>query len=76
MDACLTIHADQETRIERVISRDGAKRVDVMARMHNQLSDEFRLSMSDYVIDNNGDQLLLPQVLKKHKLFLALARKK
>ena len=58
---------NSELRIERVMKRDSVTREEVMNRMENQWTDDKKIALSDYVIDNNGDQMLLPQVLKIHE---------
>ena len=53
-----------EERIERVMKRDGVSRDDVLSRINHQMSDEERIRLSDYIIDNNSDSLIIPQILK------------
>ena len=45
---------DKESRIKRLMKRDGLERHSIMDRMANQLSDEEKLLMADVVIDNSG----------------------
>jgi dephospho-CoA kinase len=51
-DIVISVIAPLETRIQRVIQRDGATRDDVLKRIKNQWTDEERLSKSQYVIEN------------------------
>ncbi len=51
-DAIITVTAPLEIRIERVISRDGSTREQVLKRIQNQWSDEMRIAKSDFVIEN------------------------
>ena len=48
------VDADLETRISRVMSRDGISRQAIMDRIHRQMSSEKKREMADYVIDNSG----------------------
>ena len=48
------VDADLETRISRVMSRDGISRQAIMERIHRQMSSEKKREMADYVIDNSG----------------------
>ena len=66
LDAVITVFADPELRIERVMQRDGVLREHVMERMKNQWPDEKKNTMADFVIFNNGKELLIPQVEKVH----------
>jgi dephospho-CoA kinase len=42
-----------------------------MARMNKQMSEETKLSLSDFIIINDEVQLVLPQVLQLHKKFVS-----
>ena len=66
LDKVITVYAPIELRLQRVISRDGATEEAVKARMARQLSDEEKVRQSHYVIVNDGQQALIPQVLKIH----------
>ena len=74
LDKIITVFAPIETRIERVLLRGGGalKRTDVEARISNQMPDEEKMKQSDFIIYNDGSQLLLPQVLAIHQLSLLL----
>ena len=62
-DCIIVVVADQETRIKRVIQRDGISREQVMQRMQHQLSQDEKISRADFVIHNQGNELLIPRVL-------------
>ena len=50
------IVVDREIAIERSMSRDGSDRQAVESRLDAQLENDERISKSDVVIENNGDQ--------------------
>jgi dephospho-CoA kinase len=52
LDGLVVVTADNETRIGRVIQRDGSTRAKVLARMAAQLPIEEKIRVADYVIDN------------------------
>ncbi len=53
---CLvSVVADREARIERIIARDGISRLDAEKRIGSQISDGELISRTDYVIYNNSD---------------------
>lgn len=54
-DVVISVVVDIETRIARTIKRDGLSREEILARINNQISDEERITKSDFIIDNNGD---------------------
>lgn len=52
-----------EIRIQRVMSRDGLKREEIIARMKNQMSREEKIKFADEVIENNlGREELLSNI--------------
>lgn len=67
MDKTITIASSKEIRLERVLKRDNSSKKEVLARMSNQWSDQRKESAADYIIKNDGLQMLLPQVLKIHQ---------
>jgi dephospho-CoA kinase len=66
-DATIVVIADESIRIERVCKRDGSAPETVKARIEQQWPEYRRLQLADYIIDNNGSQPLIPQVLKVHQ---------
>jgi len=66
LDITINVHADELIRIERVIKRDKTNAESVISRMKNQFNDTERIKLADYTIYNNGDMMLLPQVLGIH----------
>ena len=54
-DALIVVTASPETRIARVIGRDGVREEEVRARMRAQLPQEEKVRLATHVIDNDGD---------------------
>lgn len=69
-DKIIVVSADEELRISRVIKRDGSTREMVINRIKNQLSDEYKCKNSDFVIYNNENDFIIPQVISIHKKLL------
>ena len=53
-DLIVVVTASRETRIKRIITRDGISANDADKRISSQLSDEFLSSRADFIITNNG----------------------
>lgn len=53
-DTVLAVTADEETRISRIISRDGIDRKSALERIHAQKDESSYTSRADYVIRNDG----------------------
>lgn len=58
-------------KIHRVMQRDGITKDQVDARMRNQISDTIKMRLCDYVIENNNQQMVIPQVLEIDKAIRA-----
>lgn len=63
-DYTILVVADEELRIHRVQQRDQMNREEVLARMKNQWSDNDKVPLASFIIDNNANSLIVPQVLK------------
>ena len=72
-DKIVVVVAPLEERIERVMLRDGLSREDVMARVDNQLPQEEKTKMADFVILNSDRDQALIQALEIHRQLKALA---
>lgn len=59
----VSVLADSETRLHRILTRDHISTEEALQRMHAQKSDHFFRTHSDYVIENNlGAEHLAPKV--------------
>ena len=67
VDRVATVVAPVEQRIERVIQRNKLSREQVMERMKNQMDDETRIKLSDYVINNSENDMIITAILEIHK---------
>lgn len=63
VDETITIYAPLEMRIERVIKRDNTSREKVLDRIKNQMSDEEKIKLSNFVIVNDNKKSLIEQVI-------------
>ena len=69
LDKIITVFAPQSVRLERVILRGGnLTKQDIEARMSKQLPEEEKMKRSNFIIYNDGEQELIPQVMKIHRL--------
>lgn len=67
VDRIATVVAPVEERVERVIHRNRLSREQVMDRMRNQMDDDSRKKLSDYVIHNSETDMIIPAILKIHE---------
>ena len=67
-DRTILILADEKIRISRVVKRDHVPEAIVKQRISNQMADSEKAKLADYIIDNNGGKLVIPQILKIDQL--------
>ena len=72
LDKTILIFAPEDERILRVMKRDRTSKEQVLSRINNQMADSERLKYADFIIDNDGKQMLISQV---KEVFLALCSK-
>ena len=54
MDRTVVVSSDEESRIRRVVARDGVSREQALARIHAQMPEEQKCLRADYILLNNG----------------------
>ncbi len=55
-DATVSVIADEELRLERILHRDGVTEAEARRRIASQKSEEELRALSDYIIVNNGNE--------------------
>jgi dephospho-CoA kinase len=73
LDYVVGVKSPESLRIKRSVDRDNISAEQVEARMNKQMPEEDKLRLCEYVIVNDEQQMLIPQVLKLHENFLELA---
>lgn len=63
VDKVVMVWAPAEVRIERAIRRDGASRAEVGKRILCQMDDDEKRRQADFLLVNDGQHPLIPQVL-------------
>ena len=76
LDKVIGISSPLDLRIKRAMERDKVNRDEVLKRMDQQLDEEIKMSRCDFVIMNDEQQLLIPQVLDLHEKLIALSKLK
>ena len=64
LDKVICVSAKMDLRIARVMKRDNCTKESVMQRISMQMPQRDKEKLSDFIIVNNGDQLILPQLIK------------
>jgi dephospho-CoA kinase len=69
LDYIIGVYAPQHIRVKRVMDRDNLSTEEVIKRISRQLDEEKKMKLCDFVIINNEQQLVIPQVLELDKKF-------
>lgn len=67
-DLIITVYADINTKIERVILRDNVTQQEVLKKMQNQWKDEKKMIQSNYIIYNESNKDTNNQVNRIHNI--------
>ena len=74
LDHVIGVSSPRELRIKRAMERDTVTREEILKRMGKQLDEEIKMSKCDFVIVNDEQQLLIPQVLEIHQKLITLSK--
>lgn len=66
LDFIITVSAPEKLRIQRVMERDHVSERHVKDRIRNQIDEKERNEKADFIIYNDGKNLLLPQIISIH----------
>jgi dephospho-CoA kinase len=75
LDKVIGVYAPETIRLKRVMDRDGVNAEEVKRRMNNQIAETVKMRLCDFIINNNEQQAVLPQVLQLHAQLLELSTK-
>jgi dephospho-CoA kinase len=64
LDKVIGVYAPTVIRINRVMQRDNVTSDEVVSRMNKQIDEKIKMRLCNYIITNDEQQLLIPQVLQ------------
>jgi dephospho-CoA kinase len=76
LDLIIGVFAPRELRIKRTVDRGELNREEVVKRMNRQIDEDIKIKLCDFVLKNDEEQLLIPQVLELHQKLLSLGKEK
>lgn len=62
VDRSVMVLASCETRIERVMARDGIDREQAIKRLNSQMPDEEKAKLCDFIVRNDNGMRIVPQI--------------
>lgn len=71
-DYIIGVTAPVSLRILRAMKRDGSTREQVLARMEKQIQEVIKMRLCDFVIYNDEQQAIIPQVIQLHERLLQM----
>ncbi len=74
LDYVIGVSSPQELRVQRVMLRENTTEEMVMTRLSRQMNEEDKMLRCDFVLINNEEELLLPQVIALHEKLLSLTK--
>ena len=74
LDYLIVVTAPEDLRIRRVMARDNLTEAAVRGRLQNQLPEAEKAALADFLINNDGTELLIPQVWAVHRTLTDRAR--
>ena len=72
LDYVIGVTAPAPLRIHRTMQRDAITREEVVARMDKQMDDTIKMKLCHFIIKNDEQEMLLPQVIALHEKLLKL----
>jgi dephospho-CoA kinase len=72
LDGVICVVSPLELRLKRVAVRDNESEAEILKRINNQWSDEQRIALSNWVIQNDEQSPILSQVLQIHQKIITL----
>ena len=67
LDYVIGVSAPEPLRILRAMQRDNISREAVLARMQKQIQEVIKMRLCDFIIYNDEQQLVIPQVMALHE---------
>ncbi|WEK35103.1 MAG: dephospho-CoA kinase [Candidatus Pseudobacter hemicellulosilyticus] len=74
LDYVIGVSAPLALRIHRTMQRDQVSKEEVQSRMNKQIPENIKMRLCDFVIVNDEQQAVIPQVLTLHKQLLELSK--
>ncbi len=76
LDYIIGVSSPLNLRIKRIKARDSISQDEIIERMSNQLDEDLKMEKCDFIIENNEEKMLIPQVISMHNKILSLNKNK
>ncbi len=75
LDYFIGVSAPLDIRLKRVMLRDNLSEEEVMKRINKQMDEDEKMKRCDFIITNNDEELVIPQIIKLHEMIMELVKK-
>jgi dephospho-CoA kinase len=76
LDYVIGVYAPSPLRIKRTMERNHLSYDEVKQRIDKQLDENMKMKLCDFVVYNDEQHLLIPQVIELHQKLLSLSSQK
>lgn len=76
IDYSIGVKAPENLRLQRAMQRDNQTAENIQARMQKQMNEDEKMKRCDFILTNDEEQLLIPQILELHEKLLGLSEGK
>ena len=76
LDYVIGVSSPSDLRMKRAMQRDHVTHEEILKRMSKQLDEETKMKKCDFVITNDEEQMLIPQVLALHEKLIQLSKQR
>ena len=74
LDYVIGVYAPTQLRIKRAMERNHLSHEEVTQRINKQLDENIKMKLCDFVIYNDEQHLLIPQVIELHKKLISFSK--
>jgi dephospho-CoA kinase len=73
LDYIIGVDSPEPLRIKRAMERDNSSVADIKKRMQRQIEERIKMKLCDFIIKNDEQELVIPQVLALHQKLTSLS---
>ena len=73
IDYSIGVKAPEALRLQRAMQRDNQTAENIQARMQKQMNEDVKMNRCDFILINDEEQLIIPQILELHEKLLGLS---
>jgi dephospho-CoA kinase len=70
MDYNILVTCPEDIRLQRIMARDGISHEAAALRFRNQWTDDRKIPLAQFIIKNDENELITPEILKIHNLLI------